>query len=93
MHSAASLAWFDPKKIVSDCLVMCLLFMGSTYPAVASRAQIFPAGDGAFLQRWDGAGDGSEANDGGDNGCEVDHFVCGEGIFLVAAKTWRGCGR
>jgi hypothetical protein len=49
--------------------------MGSTYPAVASRAQIFSAGDGAFLQRWDGAGDGSEANDGGDDGGEVDH-VC-----------------
>ena len=60
--------------------------MGSTYPAVASRAQIFPAGDGAFLQRWDGAGDGSEANDGGDNGCEVDHFVCGEGIFWLLLR-------
>lgn len=81
------------KKVVSDCLVRCLPFMGSTYPAVASRAQIFSAGNGAFLQRRHGAGDGSEANDGGDNGCEVDHFVCGEGIFLVAAKTWRGCGR
>jgi hypothetical protein len=48
-----------------------------TYLAEATRAQVVSAGDGAFSQGWDGAGEGGEADYGGEGGGGVDHSCCG----------------
>lgn len=53
--------------------------LSSTYLAEATGAEVISAGDGAFFERWDGAGEGGEAEDGGKDGGEVDHF-----------RLWRG---
>jgi hypothetical protein len=70
MHSTASLACEFNGLVVSGfllySLLACLLclVLDLTYPAKAARAEIVSAGDGAFFQRWDGAGKGGEADYG-----------------------------
>lgn len=56
---------------------MLCLVLDLTYPAKAARAEIVSAGDGAFFQCWDGAGEGGEADYGCQGGGEVNHFGCG----------------
>jgi hypothetical protein len=58
--------------VIFAFLFSCLLAL--TYLAEATGAEIISAGDGAFFQCWDGAGEGGEAEDGGKDGGEVDHF-------------------
>jgi hypothetical protein len=73
MHSAASLACTRGSRLV----ILSFLFfrlLALTCLAEATGAEVVSAGDCALFQRWDGAGEGGEAENGGKDGGEVDHF-------------------
>jgi hypothetical protein len=81
MHSTASLACDGRNEgtSVSDLRLSRLPRFRdlTTYLAKSTSVQVVSAGDGAFFQGWDGAGEGGEADYGGEGGGEVDHSCCG----------------